>query len=228
MLTEEHKKKRLAYSLSFLERYDRGGDEFLNHIVTGDETWVAYYTPETKRQSSEWHHSNSPTRPRKFKQEPSTRKIMATVFWDRKGVLLIDFLPRGMTINAERYCDTLTKLKRAIQNRRRGLLSSGVVLLHDNARPHTAAMTKTQLDKFRWELLDHPPYSPDLAPSDFHVFPKLKEYLGGKRFENDDVLKETVTNWLNAQAAEFYGEGIQKLVPRLNKCLDILGDYVEK
>ena len=89
-------------------------------------------------------------------------------------------------------------------------------------------MTKTLLDNFRWELLDHPPYIPDLAPSDFHVFPKLKEYLGGKRFENDDVLKETVTNWLNAQAAEFYDEGIQKLVPRLNKCLDILGDYVEK
>lgn len=228
MLTDEHKTKRLAHALSFLERYDKEGDEFLSHIVTGDETWVSYYTPETKRQSSEWHHSKSPTRPRKFKREPSTRKIMATVFWDRKGILLIDFLPRGTTINAERYCETLAKLRRAIQNRRRGLLSSGVVLLHDNARPHVAARTQAQLDNFHWEILDHPPYSPDLAPSDFHLFPKLKEFLGGKRLESDEVLHETVTNWFKSQAAEFYEEGIQKLVPRLNKCLDNNGDYVEK
>jgi [histone H3]-lysine36 N-dimethyltransferase SETMAR len=85
-----------------------------------------------------------------------------------------------------------------------------------------------QLVNFHWELLDHPPYSPDLAPSDFHLFPKLKEFLGGKRLENDDMLKEIVTNWFNGQAAEFFDEGIQKLVPRLNKCLDINGDYVEK
>uniref|UniRef100_A0A1B6DMM9 Mariner Mos1 transposase n=1 Tax=Clastoptera arizonana TaxID=38151 RepID=A0A1B6DMM9_9HEMI len=68
----------------------------------------------------------------------STRKLMATIFWDRRGVLLIDFMALGDTINANAYCETLKKLRWAIQNRRRGLLSDGVILLHDNARPHAA------------------------------------------------------------------------------------------
>jgi hypothetical protein len=66
-------------ALKFLERYHRDGDKFLDHIVTGDETWVSHFTPESKRQSLEWHHHRSPSKPRKFKQTLSTRKIMATV-----------------------------------------------------------------------------------------------------------------------------------------------------
>ncbi|XP_023215930.1 histone-lysine N-methyltransferase SETMAR-like [Centruroides sculpturatus] len=91
MLTEEHKTKRLASALTFLERYSDEGDDFLSRIVTGDETWVAYVTPESKQQSMEWRHSSSP-RKVKFKQTISAQKIMCTVFWDRYGVLLVDFL----------------------------------------------------------------------------------------------------------------------------------------
>jgi hypothetical protein len=86
----------------------------------------------------------------------------------------------------------------------------------------------TLLEKFGWEVFDHPPYSPDLAPSDYHLFPKLKEFLGGKRMETDAEDKETVTAWLNVLAAEFYDEGIVKLLSRLDKCLNLYGDYVEK
>ncbi|GBM55089.1 hypothetical protein AVEN_55973-1 [Araneus ventricosus] len=95
---------------------------------------------------------------------------------DRKGVLLVDFMPKGTTINSNRYCETLRKLRRAIRKRRRGMLSRKIVLLH-NARPQTAASTQELLDQFGWEIFDHPPYSPDLAPSDFHLFLKLKEFL---------------------------------------------------
>ncbi|GFU97887.1 mariner Mos1 transposase [Trichonephila clavipes] len=104
---------------------------------------------------------------------------MCTVFWDSKGILLIDFLLRGQTINAAVYCETLRKLRRAIQNKRRGFLSKSVVFLHDNARPHTANVTKNLLRGFGWDVLDHPPYSPDLAPSDFHLFLHLKSFLAG-------------------------------------------------
>ncbi|KAJ4452248.1 hypothetical protein ANN_03766 [Periplaneta americana] len=123
----------------------------------------------------------------KFKQTLSVRKVICTVFWDRKGILLIDFLPRGKTVNADRYCETLRKLRRAIQNKRRGMLTAGVVLLRDNARPHTARRTAAVLTEFEWKLFDHPPYSPDLAPSDFHVFLHLKKFLSsGERFGNDE------------------------------------------
>ena len=153
---------------------------------------------------------------------------MATVFWDRKGILRIDFLERGLTINADAYCETVRKLRWAIQNKRRGMLSSGIVLLHDNARPHTAARTAQLLQQFRWEVFDHPPYSPDLAPSDYHLFMHLKQWLASQSFEDDDRLKTGVTTWFKSLAADFFDTGIRKLVPRYQKCVEVRGDYVEK
>jgi hypothetical protein len=82
---------------------------------------------------------------------------MATVFLERKGVLMVDFMQRGTTITSELYCETLAKLRRAIQNKRRGMLTYGVVFLHDNARAHTAGRTGELLEHFNWELFDHPP-----------------------------------------------------------------------
>jgi len=81
MLTEEHKKHRVACALTFLMRYHKEGDGMLSHIVTGDETWVSHITPESKQQSMHWKCTGSPKR-KTFKQTISTRKIMRTVFWD--------------------------------------------------------------------------------------------------------------------------------------------------
>jgi hypothetical protein len=82
---------------------------------------------------------------------------MSTVFWNRKAVLLVEFLPRDSTINAGVYCDTRKELRRAIQNKRRGMLSWGVVMFHDNVRPHTTAATQDLMATFGWEQFDHPP-----------------------------------------------------------------------
>jgi hypothetical protein len=94
---------------------------------------------------------------------------MATVFWDRKKPLLINFLPQGDTIIVAAYCEMLKKLCRAIQNKQRGMLMRGICLLHDNARPYTARTTQELLLSFKWQVLAHPPHSPDLAPSDYHL-----------------------------------------------------------
>lgn len=226
-LTDQHKLHRVASARQFLERFEQEGEKFIDSIVTGDETWVAHYTPETKRQSMQWRHTSSPTA-KKFKTVISSRKIMASVFWDRKGILLIEFLPQGETVNALRYCETLKKLRRAIQNKRRGMLTKGVCLLHDNARPHTAHVTTQLLGSFSWDILDHPPYSPDLAPSDYHLFTSLKMFMGGKRFQCDDEVENAVKEWASCLAGNFFDTGIKKLIPRLTTCLDREGDYVEK
>lgn len=226
-LTEQHKLNRVATSKEFLERYELEGDDFLHSIVTGDETWVAHYTPETKRQSSQWRHTSSPSA-KKFKTTISAKKIMASVFWDHKGIILIEFLPQGETINASRYCETLKKLRRAIQNKRRGLLQKGVCLLHDNARPHTANATKQLLESFGWDVLNHPAHSPDQAPSDYHLFTSLKMHMGGKKFSTDEEVKGGVNKWAKEVAAEFFDQGIKKLIPRLTTCIERDGDYVEK
>ncbi|GBM24781.1 hypothetical protein AVEN_67712-1, partial [Araneus ventricosus] len=77
-------------------------------------------------------------------------------------------------------------------------------------------------------LFDHPAYSPDLAPSDFHLLRKLSDFLGGKRFGSDEELENAVTTWLNELATEDYDMGILKLVDRYDKCLSVGDDYVEK
>ncbi|GFU79973.1 mariner Mos1 transposase [Trichonephila clavipes] len=152
-----------------------------------------------------------------------------TVFWDRKGILLIDLLPRGETVNSDCYSETLRQLRRAIQNKWRGMLTAGVVLLHDNAHPHTARRTTAVFTEFGWELFDDPPYSPYLAHSDFHIFLHLKTFLfSGESFGNDEELKTSVTRWFHLKVAEFYGRGIQKLISRYNKYLNSGGGFVEK
>jgi hypothetical protein len=105
MLTDVHKMQRMASALTFLERYCKHGNEILNHIVTGDETWVSCANVETIEQSQQWTHTYSPHKPRKLTL--SARKLMATAFWDMKGVLLVDFMPQGTTITSEVYCETL-------------------------------------------------------------------------------------------------------------------------
>jgi len=141
------------------------------------------------------------------------------------GCSLGRFLPQGTTINSL-YCETLKKLRRAIQNKRREMPSATILLLHDNTWPHYAAQTQNLITSFKWEEMDPPPYSPDFAPSDYHLFLHLKKFLGGKRFDDVD-LKDAVQKWPTLQAAAFY-DGIQKLLPRYDECLNNGSEYVEK
>jgi len=87
---------------------------------------------------------------------------------------------------------------------------------------------KTSSPHLGGNKLTTPPYSPDLAPGDFHLFLHPKKFLGGERFDEDDDLKDAVQKWLTSQAAAFYEEGIQKLVPRYDRCLNNGSEYVEK
>jgi transposase len=91
------------------------------------------------------------------------------------------------------------------------------VLLHDNARPHTATHTSETLRKLKFDVMAHPPYSPDLAPSDYHLFDPLKEALRGRRFTSNEEVKKAVHAWLTAQPKTFFSEGIRKLVQRWTK-----------
>jgi histone-lysine N-methyltransferase SETMAR len=128
--------------------------------------------------------------------------------------LLIDFLHERRTVNAAYYCQLLDNVKAAYKTKRRDQPITNVILLHDNARPHTAVLTRDKLKEFHWETLEHPPYSLDLSPSDYHLFGPLKEALGRHRFQSDDGVEEFVRNWAVTRPATFYEEGVQKLPTR--------------
>jgi hypothetical protein len=101
-----------------------------------------------------------------------------------------------------------------------------MMLLRDNARPHAAARTQVTLPMCGWEVFEHPAYSPNLAPRDFHFFPALKEFLDGRYFKSDEEVKHAAREWLSGLAAEVYDEGIQKPVTHYGKHLNGSGDYV--
>jgi hypothetical protein len=130
-------------------------------------------------------------------------KIMATIYWNWKGVLLVDFTPHGTTINTAAYCETLKGLRHPIQNTRRGLLTRSFCLLHNNARAHTARAAQQLLQRFNWEVLDHPAHRSYLLPGDFHLLLHLKKHLPSQKFQEDEKVKHVVATWLHSQAAEF-------------------------
>ena len=138
---------------------------------------------------------------------------MLTVFWVLQGPVLEHYQERGTTINSALYSEMLIdRLQSEIRRKRRGLLSKDIVLLHDNVRPHTAVHTVETLRKLKFEVMAHPPYSPDLAPSDYHLFGPLKEALRGRRFTSDQEVNEEVRAWLAAQLKIFFSEDSRKLV----------------
>ncbi|GFO17036.1 histone-lysine N-methyltransferase SETMAR [Plakobranchus ocellatus] len=233
-LTEDHKLQRVEISHGDEDTthigVGPGGDfqannNLFDNLITGDETWVHLNTPETKRDSMTWKHPSSPVT-KKFKVQRSAAKVMASVFWDAKGVILLDILPQGQ--GQARYCSTLDRLKEAIRRKRSGLLRRGVVLQHDNATPHSVNLTQQWLQRYGWEILPHPAHSPDLASSDFHLFGPLKRHLGGMTFKTEDDLISELRNWFNNLDVDFFRVGINSLLSRWQKCIDLHGDYVEK
>jgi len=146
---------------------------------------------------------------------------MLTLFWDEKGVILEHCTPRGTTVTSASYSDLLKNhLRPAIESKRRGLLSSGVLLLHDNARPHTVRTTAATMTDLHFECLPHPPYSPDFAPSDFRMFGPLKEAMGGKKFHSDEEVHHTVHEWLRGLPKEFFYKGIYALCKHWRTCIE--------
>jgi histone-lysine N-methyltransferase SETMAR len=88
-------------------------------------------------------------------------------------------------------------------------------------RDRTTGFARELLQAFKWDVLGHPSHSHDLAPSDYHLFGKLKEHIAGEKFDGDGEAKGELLRWLNEQTSEFYDLGIKK-------CIEKRGDYIEK
>jgi len=157
----------------------------------------------------------------------SAGKVLASNIWDQDGIFLIDCLPKGQTINAEYYLSLLVQLEDILKEKSRGKVTNGVLFLHKNDPAHRALATQKELAYPGFHCLDHPPYSPDLAPSDYHLFSGLKKQLKGRHFSSDAEVIAAAETWLDGQHSEFFLSGLKKLEQRANKCIDLLGEYVE-
>ena len=100
------------------------------------------------------------------------------------------------------------------------------VVLHDNARPHTARVTQEHFFELGWSILPHPPYSPDLSPSDYHLFRSLKNSLMGTNFSHEDQVREFVENLFTSKLAEFLAKGIEELPDKWQQVIAYDGEYI--
>jgi histone-lysine N-methyltransferase SETMAR len=128
------------------------------------------------------HHSQ------KSKGDTIPKKIMATIFWDCQEFLLADFKERNTTFTGEYYASLIYKLKDVIKQKRQGKILRGVWLFHNNVLVHTSVAAKAAIQCCGFQALNHPAYSPNLAPNDYFLFSKLKSDLHRKKFTSDEVI----------------------------------------
>ena len=119
------------------------------------------------------------------------------------------------------------QLKDILKEKRRGKFTKGVLFLHDSAPAHQALATQKKLAHLGFHCLDHPPYSPDLALLDYHLFPGLKKQLKGRHFSSNAEVIAAMETWLDGQPSKFFLNGLQKLEQQANKCIELRGEYIE-
>ena len=120
---------------------------------------------------------------------------------------MLDFLPKISTKTGVYYANLFDQLRTAIREKRRGKLSKGVLLQQDNARVHTCKVTMDAVERNGYELIPHPAYSPDLAPSDFFLSPNLKKDFRGLHFQSDEEVMTAVEEWINGKDPVFSALG---------------------
>lgn len=222
-LTEAHRERRFDTCNSLLSRQNK--KSFLWKIVTGDEKWIYYDNPTRKGEWVDRGQATSSTPQRNI----HGHKLLLCIWWDQKGVLYYELLRPNQTITAERYCQQLQLLSEQIVQQRpySGHGRRPIILLHDNARPHTAIMTRNALKELKWEILPHPAYSPDIAPSDYHMFRSMQHGLSGTHFRNQHEVVNWVDQWIASKDQTFFQRGIATLPERWSKVVQSEGNYFQ-
>ena len=146
LLTMEQKQQRVDDSESCLSLFTRNKQDFLRRYVTMDETWIHYFTPESKRKSAEWRAAGE-SRPKRPKTQQSAGKVMASVFWDAHGIIYIVYLKKGKYINSDYYIELLVRLKDEIAKKRPHMKKKKVIFHQDNAPWHKSMKTMTKLSE---------------------------------------------------------------------------------
>ena len=151
---------------------------------------------------------------------------MLCVWWDFGGIIHWELLPPKQTVTSVVYCEQLDRVHHKLVESRPSLVNrKGVILLHDNARPHVSNMTQDKICELGWEVLSHPPYSPDMAPTDYHLFRSLHHHTSGKTYENLEGLEMDITLFFKQKKPEFFLNGINNLIERWTYIINNNGKY---
>lgn len=175
LLTTEQKNTRVKMAKELLAKYKNCDKRKISNIVTGDETWIYYFEPQRKIDNKMWIQRNG-ARPIIAKRCQSAKKVLYAIFFNSSGPVVQIPTPSRRSVTGQFYRDVvLKKVKKHYCKQRPKTGIRNVCLLHDNAPAHKSKLVQAYLKEERIVQLSHPPYSPDLSPCDFFLFPKLKK-----------------------------------------------------
>jgi len=166
-------------------------------------------------------------RPKKAGMSRSKFKAMLIVFFDIQGIVMAEWVPRGQTVNQHYYIEVLMKLHEHVIRKRLELWRNGWILHQDNAPAHNALSVKQFLANKNIIVLEHPPYSPDLAPCDFCLFPKIKSVLKGTHFVLGENVKARTAETLNSLREHDLQNCFEHWQHHMQLCVKSEGNYFE-
>jgi len=164
---------------------------------------------------------------KKPRMSRSQFKTMPVCFFEHKGIVHYEFIAQGQTLNQQCYLEVLTRLWESVRRKRPGLWPGKGILHHDNVPAHDALRFREFLAKNSITKMDHPPYSPDLAPCDFWLYPKLKNAPKGQRFADLSDIQRNVKKLLRAILENDFQDCFRQWHHRLTKCIASQGEYFE-
>lgn len=225
LLKDEQKAARVTWCRTTLNRFNGGSSNAVFSIGSGDESWIYSYEPESKQQSTVWAFQDD-EKPTKVVRTRSTSKKMVATFVAKSGHVATIALEDRRTVKADWY--TTICLPAVISELRKNNPNRRIILHQDNASSHTARKTIDFLKKENIELLDHPPYSPDLSPNDFFTFPRIKQKLRGQRFQSPEEAVEAFKTTILTTPTLEWNNCFNNWFERMEKCIKLHGEYFEK
>jgi histone-lysine N-methyltransferase SETMAR len=226
LLSEEQKLERVRTCRDFVAAVQRRSMLMLEDIVTMDETMVCYHTQETKKHLKQWIKKGKPG-PIKARVQASRIKQMVMAFFDCRGLIYTHIVPRGAKINAMYIMKALGTFMKHFKKKRPEMASREWFIHWDNAPVHTAAVVQDWLAANKIQVLEQPPYPPDLAPADYFLFRRVKEELAGLRL-TPESLKNTREGVVRSIGVDKFAAAFRHWLDRFNKCIRLNGGYIEK
>jgi len=221
-LSDAEKKKRVTLSTELLKLLESMEAQEWRSIVTLDESWF-YFTTDYEAM---WL-SSSETPPDRERHMVTSPKLMLTIVWNPDGFHVINVLPKGQKFNASYYVENILERVSQFAQASGGNRGQAFIVHADNARPHTARISQEFLQSSGLRGAPHPPYSPDLAPSDFFLFGYVKNLLQGQSFATAADLLAAVQVVLGSIGRPVLLSVFREWMQRLKRCIEINGDYVE-
>ncbi|XP_039309205.1 histone-lysine N-methyltransferase SETMAR-like [Solenopsis invicta] len=217
-LDEQQKRNRLEVCLSLLSR--QKGEPFLHRIITYNEKSILL---DNRKRTAQLDKDEVP------KPNIHQQKLMVSVWWSSDGVIHYNFTKPGESITEDNaYCKQLDKMMKKLAIKQPRLTNRDrPILLQDNDQPRISQTVLLKLQQLDLEILYHPPYSPDLAPTDYHFFRKLDHFLEGQRFNSYEDAVNVFSKIVDTCSAGFFAVGINELPLRWQNCINKFGAYFD-